>query len=40
MTFCIRKRSKENVLPCSAALVLLAVEHNYLTAGAPASSQG
>lgn len=40
MTFCIRKKPTENVLSCSAALVLLAVKHNCLTSSTPASSQG
>lgn len=39
MTFCIRKPT-ENVLSCSAALVLLAVKHSCFTASTPASSQG
>lgn len=42
MAFFIKKKKKlaENVLSCSAALVLLSVKHNCLTASTPASSQG
>lgn len=34
------KKPTENVLSCSAALLLLSVKHNCLTAGTPALSQG
>lgn len=36
MTFCLRRKTAENVLACSAALVLLAVKQNCLTVGTPA----